>query len=98
MVARSCRCAFPVCTVTTFFLLWYTVKLTMPIRRTATPAPIAIFFQAFITPHQPEYLVSAVKCRQNVILRAKTSFPALRVTDTHPLIRSCPLESSEQVR
>src|SRR5215469_11330179 len=75
MVARSCRCAFPVCTVTTFFLLWYTVKLTTTTRRTATPAPIAIFFQAFITPHHPGNFVPAAKMLPKRYFTGKNLLP-----------------------
>src|SRR5579863_2144275 len=46
--ARSSRCAFPVCTVTTFLWLWYTVKATMTPSTTTAPTPMATFFQVFI--------------------------------------------------
>src|ERR1700688_1218757 len=47
---KSWRCTFPLCTVTKFLLLWWTVMPTIMANTTAAPTPIAIFFQGFIVP------------------------------------------------
>ncbi len=45
---KSWRWTFPVCTVTMFLPLWWTVIPTMMAKRATAPTPIAIFFQGFM--------------------------------------------------
>src|SRR5579859_664137 len=67
----------------------------MIVSRTTMPAPIAIFFQAFIISVTSGVGFSrSARSRQIVYLMAKTSSASAGLTDTHLLLRFRPRESS----
>src|SRR5436309_8113213 len=64
--------------------------------RTTAPTPIATFFQAFIELRHGPIFLDRGPIRHNVYLATKTSLASLGVTGTHPLLRCCGRESSDQ--
>src|SRR6185503_3129968 len=73
MEEMSCLTTFPLCTVTTFFCDWLTVKPTIAPSKTMMPAMIAIFFAFMSSPSSP-----ARGTLQLIYVTGTTKVPALQ--------------------
>src|SRR5580692_3395516 len=94
---KSWRWTLPVCTVTTFLPLWWTVKPTIAAKTTTTPTPIATFFQVFIVPvqnYRPAGPATSSVAGGYFRDSLADTYSSAGMTGTHSGIRSCGQESS----